>query len=165
MIYNYPRLQLNFKYLQKYDIIDKKLIFHKVNFACTYRTRIESMNIEKLNFLSTSVTQEWLCGQKSAIQNCFLYYKHNTKSIYFETILRKLSFWNFLDLYINSIFIHNYRNSLKMIFYFEKMSYFNTFSFNLWQNNFLFTKLKENSSEVYHLKQQSSVKSTHFYFS
>lgn len=164
MIYNYPRLQLNFKYLQKYDILDKKLVFNKVNFICMYRTQIELMNIEKINFLSTSLTQEWLCGQKSTIQNCFLSYTHNLKLIYFETTLRKLGFWNFLDLYINSIFIYDYRSLPKMIFYFEKTSYFNTFSFNLWQNNFLFTKLKENSPEVYQLKQQSSVKSTHFYF-
>lgn len=58
MIYNYPRLQLNFKYLQKYDILDKKLVFNKVNFICMYRTQIELMNIEKINFLSTSLTQE-----------------------------------------------------------------------------------------------------------
>ena len=164
MIYNYPRLQLNFKYLQKYDILDKKSVFHKVNFICMYRTQIKLMNIEKLNFLSTLLTQEWLCGQKSTMPNCFLSYIHSVKLIYFETTLRKLGFWNFLDLYINSIFIHDYRSLPKIIFYLEKTSYFSTFSFNLWQNNFLFTKLKENSPEVYQLKQQSSVKSTHCYF-
>ena len=58
MIYHYPRLQLNFKYLQKYDILDKKSVFHKVNFICMYRTQIKLMNIEKLNFLSTLLTQE-----------------------------------------------------------------------------------------------------------
>lgn len=163
MIYNYPRLHLNFKYLQKYDILDKKLVFHKVNFICIYRTQIESINIEKFNFLSTLLTQEWLCDQKPIIQNCFLSYTHSVKLIYFKTTLRKLSFWNFLDLYINSIFIHDYRSLPKMIFYFEKTSYFNTFSINLWQNNFLFPKLKESSSE-YQLKQQSSLKSIHFYF-
>jgi hypothetical protein len=92
MIYNYPRLHLNFKYLQKYDILDKKLVFHKVNFICIYRTQIESINIEKLNFLSTLLTQEWLCGQKPIIQNCFLSYTHSIKLIYFKTTLRKLSF-------------------------------------------------------------------------
>jgi hypothetical protein len=163
MIYNYPRLHLNFKYLQKYDILDKKLVFHKVNFICIYRTQIESINIEKLNFLSTLLTQEWLCGQKPIIQNCFLSYTHSIKLIYFKTTLRKLSFWNFLDLYINSIFIYDYQSLPKMIFYFEKTSYFNIFSLNLWQNNFLFPKLKENSSE-YQLKQQSPLKSIHLYF-
>lgn len=163
MIYNYPRLQLNFNYLQKYDLLDKRLTFQNVNFICTHLTQLKSANVEKLAFLSTLLTQEWFCGQKLIIQDYFLLHAYNKKKIYFKTTLRKSSFWNSLDLYMNSIFIHKFQDSPKTIFYLEKIPYLNTFSFNLWKNNFLFSRLKEDYLLVYQLKYKPSVSSINFH--
>ena len=162
MIYNYSRLQLNFNYLQKYDLLDKKLVFQNVNFICTYFTQLKPANVEKLAFLSNLLTQEWFCGQKLIIQDYFLFHTYNKKEIHFKITLRKSNFWNLLDLCMNSIFIHEVQTLPKTVLYFEKIPYLNNFSFNLWKNNFLFPRLKEDYLLIYQLKYKPSVSSINF---
>nr|YP_010316768.1 hypothetical protein MRV80_mgp10 [Batrachospermum sp.]UNB13418.1 hypothetical protein [Batrachospermum sp.] len=144
MQYNYPRLKINYNYLQKYDVLDNNMATFYNPFACINLLQLELINTEKLNFLPILLIQEWFYGQRLIIQNHSLSNTYNKKSTHLKVTVRRINFWNVLDLCLNSIFIlEKTKNKFWGIFYNKKSMYSLILPLDLTKVDFLLPKTKE----------------------
>jgi hypothetical protein len=144
MHYNYPRLKINYNYLQKYDVLDSNMITFYNPLTCVSLLRLELVNTEKLNFLPILLVQEWFYGQRLIIHNYSSSNTYSKKSVHLKVSVRKINFWNVLDLCLSSIFLlEEPKNRFWGVFYDKKNTYSLILSFDLMKVNFLFPKTKE----------------------
>lgn len=144
MFYNYPRLQINYNYLQKYDVLDNNMMLFHNPLTCVSLLQLESTSTETSNFLPTLLTKEWFYGQRIITKNYSSSNTYNRKRMRLKVTIRKTNFWNILDLYLSSIFIFEEpKSKFWGIFYRKKNMYSIILPFSLMRVDFLFPKMKE----------------------
>lgn len=162
MYYNYPRLKINYNHLQKYDVLDSNMVTFYNPFACVSLLRLKLVNTEKLNFLPILLTQEWFYGQRLIINNYSSSNTYSKKNVHLKVSVRKINFWNVLDLCLSSIFIlEEPKNKFWGVSHHKKNMYSLILPLSLMKVDFLFPKTKE-SYFLFNFTESQPISSINF---